>query len=848
MSESSHAPQPNSSISLATHPDGQFTPPQLASREYVEVILPLPLATTFTYRLPAEMAPGVEVGSRVVVPFGAKKFYTAIVVNFVGRPRVSYELKDVAMVVDQYPILRHPQLKLWQWIADYYLCAIGDVYKAALPAGLKIESETFVEVNPDFDIARQPLSTDLEAEIYQLLSHEEALTVQAIQKKIERKGVAADVGRMLNAGILIISEKLVERYVVKKVSYVELTCGLDRLSEAFEAVKRSERQQRLLLAYLELSGIQRGEHREVAKAVLLERADADSAAFSALQKKGILGSYVKEVSRFRYDGEGSGQLPELTEPQRFALQQIHEIWREREVTLLHGVTSSGKTELYIHLIDYVLKKGDQVLYLVPEIALTTQLTYRLQKVFGSRVVIYHSKFSDNERVDIWKKLLQSSEPVVVIGARSAVFLPFHHLGLVIVDEEHEASYKQFDPAPRYNGRDVAMVLARMHGAKTLLGTATPAIETYHKALSGKFGLVGLSTRYGDVSMPEMRVVDTSLARRTGRMKGALAVETEEVMGKALGSGSQVILFQNRRGYAPQTRCKQCAWVPKCTQCDVALTYHQKLRQLQCHYCGAVYPVPTVCPQCKEPAIEIIGYGTERIEEEVADRFPKARMLRMDLDTTRRKDSYIKIIDDFSEGKADILVGTQMVSKGLDFGNVSAVAVLNADALIYYPDFRSSERAFNMLEQVAGRAGRRAQQPGTVVIQTSQPQHEVIRNVRAHDYAEHYKREIEERQRFFYPPFSRIIYVYLKHRDPGRLRELAEVYATGLRKLLGNRVFGPEEPAISRIQGLYIRKVMLKIEPSASVDKIRDLLRGHYVATLSRPDAKGLLIYYDVDPY
>ena len=599
---------------------------------------------------------------------------------------------------------------------------------------------------------------------------------------------------------------------------------------------------------LELSGFQRGETVEVRREALLERAQVSPAILSAVEKKGILRIYKKDVNRFKFTGDVSGKLPRLSDAQGAALDELHKSWMTKNVTLLHGVTSSGKTEIYIHLINFVLKRGDCVLYLVPEIALTTQLTRRLQEVFGEKVVIYHSKFSDNERVDIWKKLLHDTEPVVVIGARSSVFLPFSHLGLVIVDEEHESSYKQYDPAPRYNARDAAIVLAGMHGAKTLLGSATPSVETYSKALSGKFGLVRLSVRYQDVQLPEIRVIDMAHARKAGMLSGTFAADTERPIRESLARGAQVILFQNRRGYAPLARCKQCAWVPRCSQCDVALTYHSHLRQLQCHYCGAVYPLPSVCPQCKEPAIEIIGYGTERVEEEVAARFPGEKMLRMDLDTTRNKDSYEHIIDEFSAGKARILVGTQMVTKGLDFGGVDTVAVLNADSIINFPDFRSGERAFNMLEQVSGRAGRRSGSKGLVLIQTYQPSHPVLRFVVKHDYEGYYEREIAERERYFYPPFSRIVYMYVKHRDPSRLRMIADTYAARLRTLLGNRVYGPEEPAVGRVQGLYIRKIMLKIEVAASMAKVKEILRQTYIDMHELPQMKGTVVYYDVDPY
>ncbi len=815
---------------------------------YLEVLLPLPLNATFTYRIPPEMCISVEIGFRVVVPFGKKKFYTGIVTGILNDAPNAIETKDIAMVLDSNPVIRHPQMKLWNWVSEYYLCAPGEVYKAALPTGLKLESETFVEINPDYSFIDIPNSNQLETEIYQLLDHEGSLTVNAIIGKFDgRRGVTTAVNRMIEKGCLIISEKLLERYRVKYETFVEFNIRKDQISDAFSMTKGAKKQEQLLLAMLELTGFNRGESNEVSRDELLKRAGVSSSILSAIAKKGILNIFKKEINRFKFTGKATGDLPKLSAAQSKALDEIHKSWLEKSVCLLHGVTSSGKTEIYIHLIDYVLRNGDQALMLVPEIALTTQLTRRLQEVFGEKVIIYHSRFTDNERVDIWKKLLKEREPAVIIGARSAVFLPFYKLGLVIVDEEHDQSYKQFDPAPRYNARDTAIVLASMHGAKTLLGSATPAIDTYFKAKNGKFGLVILKERYGDVRLPEIRIVDMKQAYKTKSIHGAFASDTVHMAKEAMSNGGQIILFQNRRGYAPLARCKQCAWVPRCEHCDVALTYHAHLRQLQCHYCGAVYPLPSICPQCKEPSIEILGYGTERIEEEVEQIFKSYKMMRMDLDTTRNKNSYEQIISDFSDKKAQILIGTQMVTKGLDFKGVEMVGVLNADTLINFPDFRANERAFNMLEQVSGRAGRRTGTHGIVVIQTYQPAHRVLSYVSAHDYDAYYDDEINERQRFFYPPFTRIIYMYMKHRDPSRLRFVADAYAERLRTLLGQRVFGPEEPMIGRIQGLYIRKIMLKIEVTASMTKIKELLRQTYIDMHSLPQMKGTIVYYDVDP-
>lgn len=823
------------------------------ANEFVEVVLPLPLQTTFTYRVPDEMrSMPLGPGFRVIVPFGRKKFYTGIVVGLPMAAPQGYEIKDLAMILDDTPVMRNPQLKLWEWVADYYLCSTGDVYKAAIPPGMKIESETFVEVNPDFDFDTFPLKNQLENEIYQYVEHEEQTSVSEIVKEFDRHGTTATVNRLVSRGVLIVAERLVERYVTKKQVCVRLKPGLSE-GEAFALVGSARKQETLLLALLDLQrqNIQGqadlSASLDISRERLLERAGVTPAIVAAMVKKGIVEQYTVEVNRFRYDGRPLKSLPRLSESQQEALEKIHLLWKEKEVNLLHGVTSSGKTEIYIHLINHVLGMGDQVLYLVPEIALTAQLTRRLQEVFGERVVVYHSKFSDNERVDIWKKLLTTHEPLVILGARSAVFLPFAKLGLVIVDEEHESSYKQFDPAPRYNARDVAMVLARFHGAKTLLGSATPSIETYYKATQGKFGLVTLDKRYNDVALPEIEIVDMRRARDAKELTGAFARHTIKRANEALSQGKQVIFFQNRRGYAPMVRCRQCAWVPRCEHCDVSLTYHRAMRQLQCHYCGSVYPLPQICPQCKEPAIEEIGYGTERVEDELAGLLPGVSMLRMDLDSTRNKHSYEQIIEAFSEGKANVLVGTQMVTKGLDFKDVEMVGVLNADAVINYPDFRSGERGFNMLEQVSGRAGRSDGRKGRVVVQTYEPEHPILRYVSSHDFAGFYADEIEQRRKHFYPPFVRVIYVYIKHRDRNELRKLADNYAARLRQLLGGRVFGPDEPAVARVQNLYIRRIMLKIEVDASISKIKALLRQTYLDLHSDPAMRRAILYYDVDP-
>ncbi len=821
---------------------------------FAEVLLPVPIAGTFTYRVPAEMEGSIAVGHRVIVPFGRRKSYTGIVSALTPIEPKGYEVKEITMRIDERPIVRHPQLKHWHWIADYYLCTPGEVYKAAVPAGLKIESETFIspvpgyEENPDNRLSTKELAL-LEG---LLAMGEKRVRLDELSKKTGISAVGPVVNSLLARNAVMISENLVERYHARKETYVRLTAEKgdnEALHKAFDAVKKGTKQETALLTLIELSGFMRqsvAEPIEVTRAALMDRAGVTSTIIAAMAKKGIVEVYTRKVSRFSYTGKPVAELPSLSEHQAEALRGIHRSWLEKDVTLLHGVTSSGKTELYIHLIDYVIRQGRQVLYLVPEIALTTQLTTRLQRVFGDRVLIYHSKFSDNERVEIWNRLLDDGSPRVVIGARSSVFLPFSTLGLVIVDEEHESAYKQQDPAPRYNARDAAIVLAKMHGAKTLLGSATPGVETYWKAQNGRYGLVELTERYEGGCMPEMKLVDMTTARKKGQVQGIFSDELRGDVRDALSQGLQSILFLNRRGYAPIARCKQCGYVPKCDHCDVSLTYHRRIDKLLCHYCGTPYAVPEVCPACKEPGIEVLGYGTERIEEEVDACFPDTKIARMDLDTTRNKDSYESIIEDFSAGKSQILVGTQMVTKGLDFGNVSVVGVVNADAIINFPDFRSAERAFNMIEQVAGRAGRKNAE-GKVAIQTYSPEHPLFPFLLAHDYKGFYEYELEERMKYGYPPFVRVVYVYVKHKDPVAVGTVANDLAARLRVLLGTRVSGPEEPAVGRVQTWYIRRIMLKVETNASISKVKSILNDLRIEMTNQGKLSGTTVYYDVDP-
>ena len=816
---------------------------------FAETLLPLALPGTYTYRIPEDMK--LSIGMRVLVPFGRKKIYTAIVVTLHDREPKGYDVKEILSTLDDKPILKHPQLDFWQWIADYYICSMGEVYKAAVPSGLKVESETTISVNPDFEESEPRQLTDRERVILDFTAQRGRVQIAEIAKATGFKTVERSVSHLLDLDALHVSERVVDNYRPKTEACIRLTISRDdeqALHQHFDQLKRAPKQEVLLLAYLDMSRwLQSGDVREVSKENLLKRAGVSGAVLHEAVKRGIFEIYKKEINRFADLGSVLEEPTSLSEEQKRAYNEIHQSMRQHAITLLHGVTSSGKTSVYMHLIADALNLGKQVLYLVPEIALTTQLTRRLRRVFGDKLLIYHSKFSDNERVDIWKRLLDSNEPCVIIGVRSSVFLPYSNLGLVIVDEEHDSSYKQQDPAPRYNGRNAALILAQKHGAKTVLGSATPAIEVYYHALAGHYGLVKLMTRYGDIKMPDVKVIDTIDARKRREMNGMFSNELITNCRKALKDGEQVILFQNRRGYSPMVRCKECGSVPKCENCDVSLTYHKHSRSLVCHYCGYTIPLPDLCPACQLPGIEIIGYGTERIEDDIDAVFPGEKISRMDLDTTRNKNSYDRIIDEFSQHRTNILVGTQMVTKGLDFDAVSIVGILNADTMINFPDFRSHERAFDMLEQVSGRAGR-AHKQGQVIIQTSQPDHDVIKFVQTHDYEGFYKHELADRQQFGYPPFTKVINIYLKHRDDATVGELAVRYTGLLRQVFGTRVLGPMAPFVARVQNLYIRQVTLKMETAASMSKVKGILRDLYERMLAA-DArmKSVKLYYDVDP-
>ena len=754
---------------------------------FVDVILPLPLDGVFTYSVPASMEGQVQRGFRVLVPLGRNKTYVGVISDIHNKAPEGYQTKDILQVLDVSPILLDSQLKLWQWIADYYMSPLGEVYKAALPSGLKAED------------GFRP-KTELYIRLTDKFKNEQALHVAL--NMLQRAGK-------------------------------QLTAFVDYLALSHWDTLSGQTCQEPVV--------------EITRDELINSSHASLQTLNALVKRGLLETYELEVGRLNHGGDPHLEnIKPLSSAQQDAYNQIQFSFLKKNVTLLHGVTSSGKTEIYIHLIRQALEQKKQVLYLLPEIALTVQIMQRLQHVFGNRLGIYHSKYSDAERVEIWQKQLSRHPYDVILGARSAVLLPFQHLGLVIIDEEHETSYKQQDPAPRYHARSAAIVLAQMFGAKTLLGTATPSLESYHNAKTGKYGLVTLQERYKGIELPEIQIVDIQDLQRRKMMNGPFSPLLLAKTREALERGEQVILFQNRRGYAPMIECKQCGWVPHCQHCDVSLTFHRNFNQLTCHYCGFTYQVPTECPACGCKELRTKGYGTEKIEAEVQDVFPEARIARMDLDTTRSRQAYERIISDFSAGRTNILIGTQMVSKGLDFDKVSVVGILNADSMLNYPDFRAYEHAFMMMAQVSGRAGRKGKR-GLVILQTKSPGLPILDQVVRNDYPAFYQSLIAERQQFHYPPYYRLVYVYLKHRQDALVESASIEMSSRLRQWFGARVLGPDKPAVAKVKSLSIRKLVLKCEFGLNMADVRKYLALAQQQMLQDKRYSTLQIYFDVDP-
>ena len=754
---------------------------------YVDVILPLPLDGTFTYGVSTELAPRVQEGVRLLVPLGRSKRYTAIAVRLHDEAP-EFEVRDVLEVLDDRPILLPRQLQLWQWISNYYMAPLGDVMMAALPAGLKNE----------------------------------------------------------------------EGYRPKEETYVGLSepyRSEQALHIALDMLRRAEKQQKVLMDFLFLSGVEdvdrmeawEPESAEVTREELMNESHCTAAVLKSLIDRKILYTYTKEVGRLNHGSEPHPEhIKKLSDAQETAYNKVLLQFMRKQVVLLHGVTSSGKTEIYIHLIQRELDAGRQVLYLLPEIALTVQMMERLRAVFGNRLGIYHSRYSDAERVEIWQKQLSRNPYDIILGARSAVFLPMQRLGLVIVDEEHETSFKQQDPAPRYHARSVAVMMAAAAGAKVLLGTATPCMETYHNALTGKFGLVELTTRYQGIELPEIRIVDVKDLRRRKMMNGPFSPQLLAAMRQALGDGKQVILFQNRRGFAPMIECKTCGWVPRCKNCDVSLTLHKNTNTLTCHYCGYTYAVPTHCPSCEGTDLRGRGYGTEKIEDQICEIFPEARVARMDLDTTRSRNAYERLIGDFASGRTNVLIGTQMISKGLDFDRVAVVGILDADSMLNYPDFRAYEHAFMMMSQVAGRAGRKGKR-GLVLLQTKNKDLPVVQQVVRNDWKGFYRDLLEERRLFRYPPFHHLVYIYLRHKTEPTVDSAAIYMGSLLRQWFGERVLGPDKPGVSKVKTLHIRKIVLKLENGIDLQKVRQYLRLAQKQILQDKQYAALQVFFDVDP-
>ncbi len=818
---------------------------------FADLILPVPIPSLFTYRVPREMAGNIKVGARVIVQFGAKRVITGVVGNLHTNPPVKYQAKYILELLDDQPIVTTRQLELFKWVAEYYLCNIGEVLNVALPSGLKITSESRIQLNPEFEY--DDLLTDLERIIVDEIRKQQTLSYQEVERLLGKSNITSLIKSLVGKRAVILFEEVKEKYkpkVAKKIRLTQDYLTNNALVALTSSLDKTPKQQEIILRYLSHIPVYNNPDlnlKGLDKSIFSQDDGVSDSALQTLIKKGVLEQFEIFVSRF--DDMPAGPLGEitLTESQTDASNQIYDLFTQKEVVLLHGITGSGKTEVYIELIKKVLENGAQVLFLLPEIALTTQIVVRLRKVFGDVMGIYHSKFSDNERVEVWKGILDGKFQFIV-GVRSAVFLPFDNLGLIIVDEEHETSYKQHDPAPRYHARDVAVIMSYMHKGKTLLGSATPSLESYYHAQSGRYGLVEMTRRFGNAALPVFELVDTKKEKKSKKMKNEFSSVMLEHIEANLKNKEQTILFQNRRGYSPYLQCEECNWISECANCDVSLTFHMKVGELRCHYCGHKEEVPRTCPNCGSPKVKTMGYGTEKIEEELNLIHPSARVQRMDMDTTRAKNAYQQIIQEFEEGGTDILVGTQMVSKGLDFDNVSLVGIFDADRMIHFPEFRASERAFQMLTQVSGRAGRRADKPGKVLIQTANPAQKLLERVVTNDYTGMYEAEIIEREKFHYPPFTRLIKLTVKHIDEATSRRAAGILAEKLTANLGtSRVLGPQPPLVERVRNQFLFDILIKLErEKINFRAAKSFIQEKVIDVLTDKTLKSIQIVIDVD--
>ncbi len=810
---------------------------------FVEVILPLSLSINYTYRVPFELNDHVAIGKRVVVQFGKHKIYTALIKNIGNVPPEVYEAKYIIDVIDEQPVITGKQFEFWTWITSYYLCNEGDVMAAALPTGLKLASETILVLKDEFPA--DLTFTEKESVIVAILHKQQRISIDDVISLLGQKTVYPIINSLIGKEVIYVAEEVIEKYKPLLKSFITLNSFYkdgENLKELFSVLEKAPKQLDALLTYLKLSKT----NQIVQKQILLEESGCGQAALKSLTDKAIFNVEKHQVSRLNDNHEEFEVNFELSDAQKIAFDEIENQFKKKDVVLLHGVTASGKTQLYIKLIEKAIADGGQVLFLLPEIALTTQIVERIRRYFGEKIGVYHSKFNNNERVEIWNKVLTGTYKVV-LGARSAVFLPFNNLKLIVVDEEHESSYKQHEPAPRYQARDAAVFLGHLHQAKVVLGSATPAIESYYNAMNGKYALVSLNERFGGVQLPLQEVV--SIAEETKRKKMTTYFTSVLIddMTLALENKEQIILFQNRRGYATILICATCGYAPKCVNCDVSLTFHKTSGKLHCHYCGYHQNSINICPACGSVHIEQKGFGTERIEEELSLIFPDVKIARLDLDSTRTKNAMQQIIADFQDKKTQILIGTQMVAKGLDFDNVSLIGVINADTLLNYPDFRAFERSYQLLAQVSGRAGRRDKQ-GKVCIQAYDSGHRIIKQVISNNYLEMYNDELEERKQYNYPPFTRLIFINVKHKDANVLNTAAQYLANVLRSQLGNRILGPEQPLISRIRNYYIKQIVIKTEKNVAIQKVKIVLKDTIKDFNSQKDFKSVITQIDVDPY
>ncbi|TVR40856.1 MAG: primosomal protein N' [Bacteroidia bacterium] len=823
---------------------------------FADILLPLPLQGCFTYRVPFELNDRIRLGQRAVVPFGRNKVYAGLVKQIHEQAPAGFQARYIHTLLDDHPVVTQQQFSFWEWLAAYYLCTEGEVMAAALPPAMKLAGETRIALSPAARIQSDEL-TEKEQALVAALKANKLLTLSEASDTTSLPKVIPLIKTMIDKGIIVIKEDLENPWRPRLVKYVRLAPAFSnekKLKDIFDdCEQKAPRQLQVLMNFLKLAGSLEGEQKEVPRDALTAPVKGGSAALKALEKKGVFEAYETVKSYFDHLPAGEKDI-QLNSFQEEAWQDIRKQFQEKEVVLLHGVTSSGKTEIYIKLIREYIERGQQVLYLLPEIALTSQIIKRLQQHFGNRAGIYHSRFNPMERVEVWNNLLHggvvSGDDTIrydlVLGPRSAMFLPFHDLGLIIVDEEHEPSFKQHDPAPRYHARDAAIYLASMLGAKVLLGSATPSLEVYASARSGKFGFASIEKRHGGLLMPEILVADLRRETRSRSMKSHFTPMLFDNITEALAKGEQVILFQNRRGFSLRLECEQCSWLPECHQCDVTLVYHKKINKLKCHYCGYSTMPPADCPSCSSPALKMKGFGTEKIEEELPLFFPDARIARMDLDTTRSKNAYRRIIEDFEHGRVDILVGTQMISKGLDFDNVGVVGILNADNMLNFPDFRAHERAFQLMAQVSGRAGRKNKR-GKVIIQSYHTGHPVIQQVTENDYQGMYRQQISERRKFQYPPFTRLVMVTVMHANPDLLNDAAEELTEQIRQGFPKKVFGPEYPSVSRVRNQYIKNTMVKLDRSPKLASDKRAL-AEIVRSFNREQRwKPVRVIFNVDP-